>query len=71
MLNFIFENMYGLLNFSFWGYLGFTLVVMQLTLAGVTLYLHRDQAHQSIVLHPALRIFFRVWLWLTTAMITR
>jgi len=71
MLNFIVENMYGLLNLSFWAYVVFTLVVMQLALAAVTLYLHRDQAHQSIVLHPALRVFFRIWLWLTTAMVTR
>ncbi len=71
MLNFVYEHMYGLLDLSFWGYVLFTLVVTQMTLAGVTLYLHRDQAHQSIVLHPAVRIFFRLWLWLTTAMVTR
>ena len=71
MLNFIFEHMHGFLNLSFWGGVIFTVFVMQLTLAAVTLYLHRDQAHQSIVLNPALRVFFRIWLWLTTAMITR
>ncbi len=71
MWNFIFENMYGLLELSFWGYAIFTVVVMQVTLASVTLYLHRDQAHQSIVLHPAIRVFCRIWLWLTTAMLTR
>jgi stearoyl-CoA desaturase (delta-9 desaturase) len=71
MLNFIFEHMYGLLDLSFWGIVIFTVFVMQLTLAAVTLYLHRDQAHQSIVLNSVLRVFFRVWLWLTTAMVTR
>jgi len=71
MLDFVVEHMYGLLDLSFWGYAIVTLVLMQLSLMAVTLYLHRDQAHQSIVLHPALRVFFRIWLWLTTAMVTR
>ncbi|MDG1462292.1 MAG: fatty acid desaturase [Gammaproteobacteria bacterium] len=71
MWNFIFENTYGLLDLSFWGYVIFTVLAMQVTLASVTLYLHRDQAHQSIVLHSAIRVFCRIWLWLTTAMLTR
>src|SRR5438105_10064356 len=29
---------------------------------GITLYLHRDQAHGGLVLHPLLRHFFRFWL---------
>jgi stearoyl-CoA desaturase (Delta-9 desaturase) len=71
MWNFIFENMYGLFAMSFSGYFIFTLVVTQVTLASVTLYLHRDQAHQSIVLHPSIRFFCRIWLWLTTSILTR
>lgn len=71
MFDFIADHMYGLLDLSFWGYLFVTIALMQISLAAVTLYLHRDQAHQSIVLHPALRIFFRTVLWMTTAMVTR
>jgi stearoyl-CoA desaturase (delta-9 desaturase) len=37
----------------------------------VTLYLHRDQAHRAINLHPALRHFFRFWIWCTSGMLTR
>ena len=61
----------GLLDLSFWGYVAITFVFAQISLMGVTLYLHRDQAHRSINLHPAIRHFFRAWLWLTTGMVTR
>jgi stearoyl-CoA desaturase (delta-9 desaturase) len=37
----------------------------------VTLYLHRDQAHRAIDLHPVLRHFFRLWIWLSSGMVTR
>jgi stearoyl-CoA desaturase (delta-9 desaturase) len=38
---------------------------IQLTVLISTLYLHRDQTHGAITFHPALRNFFRTWLWLT------
>jgi stearoyl-CoA desaturase (delta-9 desaturase) len=44
---------------------------VQISMMGVTLYLHRDQAHRAIDLHPALRHFFRLWIWLTSGMVTR
>lgn len=47
------------------------LVMTQLTIAAVTLYLHRDQAHRGLDLHPVIRHFFRLWLWLTTGISTR
>jgi stearoyl-CoA desaturase (delta-9 desaturase) len=62
---------YGLLNLSFWGYILATFVLVQISMMAVTLYLHRDQAHRSINLHPALRHFFRLWVWLTSGMVTR
>lgn len=65
------EYAYGLLNLSFWGYVVVTLVMVQITVVAVTLYLHRDQAHRSIDLHPALRHFFRFWIWCTSAMLTK
>jgi len=61
----------GLLNLPFWGIALATFVFVQISMMGVTLYLHRDQAHRSIDLHPFLRHFFRLWIWLTSGMVTR
>ena len=47
-----------------------TLVMVQITIACVTLYLHRSQAHRGVVFHPAVAHFMRFWLWLTTGMVT-
>ena len=47
-----------------------TLVMVQITIACVTLYLHRSQAHRGVTFHPAVAHAMRFWLWLTTAMIT-
>ncbi|NJD86977.1 MAG: acyl-CoA desaturase [Betaproteobacteria bacterium] len=63
--------MNGLLDLSWWGKLLVLLVLVQITIAGVTLYLHRCQAHRALELHPAVGHFFRFWLWLTTGMITK
>ena len=65
------EYFYGLLDLSFWGYVAATFIMVQITMAAVTLYLHRDQAHRSIDLHPVLRHFFRFWIWCTSGMLTR
>jgi stearoyl-CoA desaturase (delta-9 desaturase) len=48
-----------------------TLVMVQITIACVTLYLHRSQAHKGVTFHPAVEHFMRFWLWMTTGMITR
>lgn len=48
-----------------------TLVMVQITIACVTLYLHRSQAHRAVTFHPAVAHFMRFWLWLTTGMVTR
>lgn len=61
---------FGLLNLSIWGYVVATLILTQITIAGVTLYLHRCQTHRAISLHPVVSHFFRAWLWLTTGMVT-
>jgi stearoyl-CoA desaturase (delta-9 desaturase) len=47
------------------------LVATQITIAAVTIYLHRHQAHRALDLHPLVSHFFRFWLWLTTGMVTR
>ena len=65
------EYLYGLLNLSFWQYVIVAFVMVQVTMMAVTLYLHRDQAHRAINLHPALRHFFRFWIWCTSGMLTR
>ncbi|WP_133130409.1 DesA family fatty acid desaturase [Legionella yabuuchiae] len=62
--------LYGLLNLSFWGYVVATLILTQITIASVTLYLHRYQTHRALTLHPIVSHFFRLWLWLTTGMVT-
>ena len=49
----------------------YTLIVTQITIACVTLYLHRSQAHRAVTFHPAVAHFMRFWLWLTTGMVTR
>jgi stearoyl-CoA desaturase (Delta-9 desaturase) len=50
---------------------GITLAMVQITVMAVTLYLHRDATHRSLDLHPALRHFFRFWIWMTSSMLTR
>lgn len=65
------DFLYGILNLSFWGYVLVTFVLVQITFMGVTLYLHRDATHRSLDLHPALRHFFRLWLWMTSGIVTR
>ncbi|ABN83431.1 fatty acid desaturase family protein [Burkholderia pseudomallei 668] len=60
----------GLLRFSWWQIVLFTLAVTHVTIVGVTVYLHRCQAHRALDLHPIMSHFFRVWLWMTTGMLT-
>lgn len=61
----------GILNASWWQIVLFTLVVTHITIAGVTIFLHRSQAHRGVDLHPVVSHFFRFWLWLTTGMVTK
>lgn len=61
----------GLVGFSGWEVLAFTLVVTHITIAAVTIFLHRAQAHRALELHGIPAHFFRFWLWLTTGMVTK
>ncbi len=61
----------GLLNLSTWGYFGITLLLTHITIASVTIFLHRHQSHSALTLHPLISHFFRFWLWLTTGMVTK
>jgi stearoyl-CoA desaturase (delta-9 desaturase) len=65
------EYLYGLLDLSLRGYIIATFIMIQITMMSVTLYLHRDQAHRALDLHPALRHFFRFWIFCTSGMLTR
>jgi len=47
------------------------LLLTQITIFGVTIYLHRHQAHRALDLHPVIAHIFRFWLWITTGMVTR
>lgn len=49
----------------------YTLVVTHITIACVTMFLHRSQAHRSVTFHPVIAHAMRFWLWLTTGMVTR
>jgi stearoyl-CoA desaturase (Delta-9 desaturase) len=61
----------GVFDLPWWGYVLVAVVVTQITIAAVTLFLHRSQTHRAVDFHPAINHFFRLWLWLTTGMKTR
>ena len=61
----------GLLHLSWWQIVLVTLVLTHITILGVTIFLHRSQAHRGLDLHPVLAHFFRFWLWMTTGMVTK
>ena len=63
---------YGLWSTAtWWQVLVVTLVMTHLTICGVTIYLHRAQAHRALDLHAIPSHFLRFWLWLTTGMVTK
>lgn len=61
----------GFLDLPWWGYILTTLALTHITIASVTIFLHRHQAHRSLDLHPIPSHFFRFWLWLTTGQVTK
>jgi len=60
----------GFVDLPWWGYVVVALIFTHLTIIGVTVYLHRCQAHRAVQLHPAVSHFLRAWLWLSTGMST-
>jgi len=62
---------YGLLELPLWGYFVVTFATIQVMFLGVTLYLHRDQSHGGLALHPVLRHVFRFWLWYSSGVVTK
>jgi len=61
----------GLLAASWWQIVLYTLVTTHITIASVTIYLHRHQAHRAMDLHAIPSHFFRFWLWLGTGQVTK
>lgn len=61
----------GFFDLLWWGYALVALALTHVTIAAVTIYLHRHQAHRALDLGPLPSHFFRFWLWLTTGMVTK
>ncbi|KAF1027559.1 MAG: hypothetical protein GAK40_01051 [Burkholderia plantarii] len=71
MLNSLLDFLaHGLLRLTWWQIVLFTLVATHITIVAVTIYLHRCQAHRALDLHPIVSHFFRLWLWMSTGMLT-
>ncbi len=61
----------GLFDLPWWGLVLVALGLTHITIVSVTIFLHRHQAHHALDLHPAVSHFFRLWIWLTTGMLTK
>ncbi len=61
----------GLLRAAWWQMMLAALAMTHVTIASVTIFLHRAQAHRALDLHAIPSHFFRAWLWLTTGMVTK
>jgi stearoyl-CoA desaturase (delta-9 desaturase) len=61
----------GLVDLPWWAEVLITLGLTHVSIAAVTIFLHRHQAHRALDLHPLPAHFFRLWLWLATGMVTK
>jgi len=61
----------GVFDLPWWGVALVALGLTHVTIVSVTVFLHRHQAHRALDLHPLPSHFFRLWLWLTTGMVTK
>ncbi len=61
----------GFIDLPWWGYIVVALVFTHITIASVTIFLHRHQAHRALELHAIPSHFFRFWLWLSTGIVTK
>ncbi|MFN4117183.1 fatty acid desaturase [Acidovorax sp.] len=62
---------HGLWNLAWWQIVLYTLATTHITIAAVTIFLHRAQAHRALDLHAVPSHFFRFWLWVGTGMLTK
>ena len=65
------ELLYGLVRMPWWGYALVVYGGIQVMFLGITLFLHREQSHGALELHPVLRHFFRFWLWFCSGTVTK
>ncbi|MFT6327353.1 MAG: fatty-acid desaturase [Crocinitomicaceae bacterium] len=61
----------GVLDFSAWQIVLYTLIMTHISIISITVYLHRAMAHRAMDIHPALAHFFRFWCWFTMATVTK
>lgn len=61
----------GIYDLEWWQLALISLALTHVTIAAVTIFLHRHQAHRALELHPIASHFFRFWLWMTTGMVTK
>ncbi len=71
MIDFITSATQGIVDLPWWGCVLVLLGTTHITIAAVTIFLHRTQAHRGLDLHPIISHFFRMWLWLTTGQVTK
>jgi stearoyl-CoA desaturase (Delta-9 desaturase) len=62
---------HGLVETTWWQVALYALVTTHITIASVTIFLHRAQSHRALDLHAIPSHFFRFWLWLGTGMVTK
>jgi len=61
----------GLIATTWWQIVLYALLTTHITIASVTIFLHRAQAHRALDLHAIPSHFFRLWLWLGTGQVTK
>ena len=62
---------FGSWGTAWWKPLLFIIVAGHITNVCVTLFLHRSQTHRSVKLHYLAALPMRLWLWLSTAIVTK
>ncbi len=62
---------HGLWDLAWWQIVLYALFTTHITIASVTIYLHRHQAHRAMDLHWLPAHFFRLWLWMGTGQVTK
>jgi stearoyl-CoA desaturase (Delta-9 desaturase) len=63
--------LYGILSSHWWIPVLFIIVAGHITNVCVTLFLHRSQTHRSVNFHAVAAVPMRIWLWLTTSIVTK
>lgn len=67
----VFYGVLGMMNMPWWGNVVYLLICLHITNIAITIFLHRNQAHRALDLHPIVSHFCRFWLWQRTGIITK